>query len=116
MAARGLRITDVRQAIVRDNLNVKGGDLSEGKHRHLVRTLGQFTDIRQIGDVVVRQEAAGPVYVRDIAKVSFGYEDRDFSVRINGTPALGLGVLRRSGANTMEVMAGLKQALKTPWG
>lgn len=61
MAARGLSITEVRQAIVRDNRNVKGGDLSEGKRRHLVRTLGQFTDIREIGDVVVREEAAGPV-------------------------------------------------------
>jgi len=111
MAARGLSITEVRQAIVRDNRNVKGGDLSEGKRRHLVRTLGQFTDIREIGDVVVREEAAGPVYIHDIARVAFGYEDRDFAVRINGKPALGLGVLRRSGANTMEVMAGLKRAL-----
>lgn len=110
MAARGLTVADVREAIIRDNRNVKGGDLSEGKRRHLVRTLGQFTDIRQIADVVVREEEAGPVYVRDIANVSFGYEDRDFAVRINGTPALGLGILRRSGANTMEVMAGLKQA------
>jgi len=111
MAARGLSVPDVREAIVRENRNVKGGDLSEGKHRHLVRTLGQFTDIRQIADVVVRQDESGPVYVRDIATVAFGYEDRDFAVRINGKPALGMGVLRRSGANTMEVMAGLKQEL-----
>lgn len=112
MAARGLSVADVRQAIVRENRNVKGGDLSEGKRRHLVRTLAQFTDIREIEDVIVRQDDTGPVYVRDIATVSFGYEDRDFAVRMNGEPALGLGVLRRSGANTVEVMAGLERALE----
>ena len=108
MAARGIIIREVRQAIVRENRNIKGGDLSEGKRRHMVRTLGQFTAASQIEDVIVRQDRNKPVYIRDIARVAFGYEDRDFVVRINGRPAIGLGVLRRSGANTVEVMKGLK--------
>ena len=111
MAARGITVSDVRQAIIRENRNVKGGDLSEGKHRHLVRTLGQFDELHHVGDVAVRHDDRGVVYVRDVAAVSFGYEDRDFAVRIDGRPALGLGVLRRSGANTMEVMEGVRQAL-----
>ncbi len=111
MAARGITVSDVRQAIIRENRNVKGGDLSEGKRRHLVRTLGQFDELHHIGDVVVRHDDQGSVYVRDVAGVSFGYEDRDFAVRINGKPALGMGVLRRSGANTMEVMDGVREAV-----
>ena len=111
MAARGITVSDIRQAIVRENRNVKGGNLNEGKRRHLVRTVGQFDKLHHIGDVVVRHDGQGPVYVRDVAAVSFGYEDRDFAVRIDGKPALGMGVLRRSGANTMEVMEGVRQAL-----
>ena len=111
MAAREVGIGAVRQAILRENRNIKGGDLSEGKRRHMVRTLGQFTDISQIGGVIVRQDRNRPIYVRDIATVAFGYEDRDFAVRINGRPAIGMGVLRRSGANTVEVMNGLKKEL-----
>ena len=112
MAARGITVSDVRQAITRENRNVKGGDLSEGKRRHVVRTLGQFEELRHIADVVVRHDVQGPVYVRDVAAVSFGHEDRDFAVRIDGRPALGMGVLRRSGANTMEVMAGVREAVR----
>lgn len=108
MVARGVTIREVREAIVRENRNVKGGDLNEGKRRHMVRTLGQFADIDQIEDVIVRQEQNRPVYVRDIGRVRFGHEDRDFVVRINGRPAIGMGVLRRSGANTVDVMKGLK--------
>jgi len=111
MAARGVTIGEIRAAILSENRNIKGGDLSEGKRRHMVRTLGQFTDISQIGGVIVRQDRNRPVYVRDIASVAFGYEDRDFAVRINGRPAIGMGVLRRSGANTVEVMKGLKKEL-----
>jgi len=111
MAAREVTIGEIRAAILRENRNIKGGDLSEGKSRYLVRTLGQFTDISQIGGVIVRHERNRPVYVRDIATVAYGYEDRDFAVRINGRPAIGMGVLRRSGANTVEVMKGLKKEL-----
>ncbi|MDP6559451.1 MAG: efflux RND transporter permease subunit [Candidatus Binatia bacterium] len=111
MAARGISVREMRQAILRENRNIKGGDLSEGKRRHVVRTLGQFTAIEQIGDVIVRRDPEGPVYVGDIAKVAFGHEDRDRVVRINGRPAIGMGVLRRSGANTLEVMKGIKAEL-----
>ncbi|MFQ5682222.1 MAG: efflux RND transporter permease subunit [Candidatus Binatia bacterium] len=111
MAARGLTVKEVRAAILKENQDIKGGDLSEGRRRHVVRTLGQFTDIRQIEDVIVRRDRSGPVYIRDIASVAFGHEDRDFVVRNNGRPAIGLGVLRRSGANTVKVMKGIKAEL-----
>lgn len=88
MAARGVMIREVREAILRENRNIKGGDLSEGKRRHMVRTLGQFTDIAQIGGVIVRHDRNRPVYIRDIAEVQFGHEDQDFIVRINGRPGL----------------------------
>ncbi|MFQ5828819.1 MAG: efflux RND transporter permease subunit [Candidatus Methylomirabilia bacterium] len=110
MAARNLTIADVREAIVSENRTTKGGQISEGKRRTVIRTLGEFTDIRQMEDLVLRQgvNGQGVVYLRDVARVAFGYEDRNFVVRHNGRPAIGLGVLRRSGANTIEVMNGIK--------
>lgn len=111
MSARGLSIAQVREAILRENRNLKGGDLNEGKRRYAVRTLGQFTDLGQIERVIVRQDAGNPVYLGDIARVRSGHEDRDFAVRVIGRPALGIGVLRRTGANTLEVMKGVKAEL-----
>jgi HAE1 family hydrophobic/amphiphilic exporter-1 len=113
LAARGLIVSDVRDAVVRENRTTKGGQISQGKHRTVIRTMGEFTDIRQIEEVVVRPGAdgRGVVYVRDVARVTFGHEDRDFAVRASGRPAIGLGVLRRSGANTIDVMRGVKAEL-----
>lgn len=111
MSARGIPIAQVRDAILRENRNIKGGNIDEGKRRYVVRTLGQFTDIRQVEDIIVRQDRGGPVYVKDIAQVRFGHEDRDFAVRVWGKPTIGIGVLRRTGANTLEVMRGIKEEI-----
>jgi len=111
MSARGLSVAEVREAILRENRNVKGGDLNEGKRRYAVRTLGEFTSLAELEGIIVRQGAGGPVYLRDVARVRFGYEDRDFAVRVMGRPAIGMGVLRRTGANTVEIMKGIKAAL-----
>ena len=111
MAAHGLSIPQVRDALRLENMNIKGGNLDEGKKRYLVRTIGQFTDLRHIEDVVITMQNGNPVYVRDIATVQFGYKEPNRSIRQFGKPTIGFGVLRRTGANTVEVMQKLKAEL-----
>jgi HAE1 family hydrophobic/amphiphilic exporter-1 len=111
MAARGLSIQQVRDALQGENKNTKGGNIDEGKKRYLVRTVGQFTDLRQIEDVIITTQHGNPVYVRDIATAQFGLKERDRSIRQFGKPTIGFGVLRRTGANTVDVMQKLKAEL-----
>jgi HAE1 family hydrophobic/amphiphilic exporter-1 len=111
MAARGLSIPQVRDALRRENMNIKGGNIDEGKKRHLVRTIGQFTDLSDIENVIITMQRGNPVYVRDIATVRFGLKERERSIRQFGQPTIGFGVLRRTGANTVEVMQKLKAEL-----
>ncbi|MEE8327006.1 MAG: efflux RND transporter permease subunit, partial [candidate division NC10 bacterium] len=112
MSAREISVAQVRDALLGENRNVKGGRIEEGKRRYVIRTLGQFTDIRQIPHVVIRQDARGTVYLRDIAHVQFGYEDKERVVRVWDRPTIGFGVLRRSGSNTLKVMEGVKDELR----
>lgn len=111
MSARQISVAQVRDALLGENRNIKGGRIEEGKRRYVVRTLGQFTDIRQIPNVIIRQDARGTVYLRDIAQVQFGYEEKDRVVRVWERPTIGFGVLRRTGTNTLEVMEGVKKEL-----
>ena len=111
MSARGLTIQQVRDALLRENRNTKGGNIDEGKRRLLVRTLGQFTDLKAIEDTIVATHDGHTVYVRDVASVRFGLKERDRSIRQAGDPTVGFGVVRRTGANTVEVMKGVKREL-----
>jgi HAE1 family hydrophobic/amphiphilic exporter-1 len=111
MTARGLTIHQVRDALLRENRNTKGGNIDEGKKRLLVRTIGQFADLKHIEDTIVATQDGHTVYVRDIATVRFGLKERDRSIRLAGDPTVGFGVVRRTGANTVEVMKGVKREL-----
>jgi HAE1 family hydrophobic/amphiphilic exporter-1 len=109
LAARDVTLDEVAAALARENRNVRGGKIDRGATRLIVRTVGQFQNLDQIGQVAVKSGPAGPVRVRDIATVEDAGKDIDVNVRINGKPALVLAFVKQTGGNTLET-AGLVKA------
>ena len=111
LAAYQISISQVRQALERQNTDVPGGNVTTGKEELTLRTLGRFTDPRQFDDLVVANINGAPVKLRDVGRVEDGTkEQRSFS-RLNGVPTVTLDIRRQSGANTVEVINGLKAVL-----
>ncbi len=95
----------------RQNADVPGGNVNTGKEELMLRTLGRFTDPRQFDDLVIANVNGAPVRLRDVGRVEDGTkEQRSFS-RLNGVPTVTLDIRRQSGANTIEVINGIKAAL-----
>jgi HAE1 family hydrophobic/amphiphilic exporter-1 len=101
-------VPQVRDALVRENRNIKAGGFDEGKRRFGVRTEGRYRALEEIEQTIVRRDAGGPIRVRDVARVNLGHEEPRFVVRQNGRPALIFGILRKTGSNTIEVMQGVR--------
>ena len=111
LAAYQISISQIRQALQRQNADVPGGNVITGKEELTLRTLGRFTDPRQFNELVVANVNGAPVRLRDVGRVEDGTkEQRSFS-RLNGVPTVTLDIRRQSGANTVEVIRGLKDAL-----
>ena len=111
LAAYQISISQIRSALERQNTDVPGGNVTTGKEELTLRTLGRFTDPRQFDDLVIANINGSPVRLRDVGRVEDGTkEQRSFS-RLNGTPTVTLDIRRQSGANTVEVINGLKDAL-----
>ena len=111
LAAYQISISSIRQALERQNADVPGGNVTTGKEELTLRTLGRFTDPRQFDDLVIANVNGSPVRLRDVGRVEDGTkEQRSFS-RLNGVPTVTLDIRRQSGANTVEVINGLKAAL-----
>lgn len=111
LAAYQISISQIREALERQNTDVPGGNVTTGKEELTLRTLGRFTDPRQFDDLVIANVNGAPVKLRDVGRVEDGTkEQRSFS-RLNGTPTVTLDIRRQSGANTVEVINGLKAAL-----
>ncbi len=66
------------------------------------------TDLRtpeQFNSIIIRDSGGYPVRLRDIGRAEVGAEDERNIVRVNGKPAVGLGIVKQSTANTLEVAA-----------
>ena len=111
LAAYQISIAQIRQALERQNTDVPGGNVTTGKEELTLRTLGRFTDPREFDELVISNVNGAPVKVRDVGRVEDGTkEQRSFS-RLNGVPTVTLDIRRQSGANTVEVIKGIKEAL-----
>lgn len=111
LRARGLTIQQVRDAIVRENRNVRGGNLETGRTRFLVRTVGQFDSVEELRQMRITREGEGEVRLYEVADVVDDYEEQTFEVRYNGEPAIAYGLVRKTGANSIEVVRGVRAAI-----
>ena len=112
MEAYGLSIHQVVNALRGENVTMQAGDVREDKFTHLLRTVGEFTSVEQMEDVVVSYQDGSPVYVRDIGAVYDTFAEKRQAVRINGKPAITLYIQKQSGANTVEVVDRVKETLQ----
>jgi len=117
LARYGLTVPQVVQALRGANFSVTAGAVDEGKRSYSVRVESESSTIDRVRDVVLRthvDEASGQVVsatVGDIAQVQFGYKEPTSRRRFNGEPMIRLNVIRDAGANVIETMKGVREAV-----
>src|SRR6267378_2327009 len=111
LAAYQISIAAIRQALQRQNADVPGGNVTTGKEELVLRTLGRYTDPRQFEDLVIANVNGSPIKLRDVGRIEDGTKEQRSLARLNGTPTVTLDIRRQSGANTVEVIDGVKAVL-----
>ncbi|REL39070.1 AcrB/AcrD/AcrF family protein [Rhodohalobacter sp. SW132] len=112
LTASGLTAQDVRNAIVAENNTLPGGNVRDGFSELYVRTLGEYTNVGQIAETIITVMDGKPVRVRDVADVVDDYQDIGRLVSINDEPMIRMGIRKQTGANTVEVSAGIERELE----
>jgi HAE1 family hydrophobic/amphiphilic exporter-1 len=111
LAAYKIPITAVRSALERQNSDVPGGNVETGQRELVLRTLGRYTNPREMEDLVVANINGAPIKIRDIGRVEDGTKEQRSVARLNGVPTVTLEIRRQSGANTVEVIHNVKTEL-----
>ncbi len=110
-----LTVTDLVAALRNANVSVGAGSIDEGKRRYVVRTEGELSNLEIIRDVLIRSSdnagALDRVSLSDVATVQFGYKEPTSSIRVLGNSAIAMSAERQTGANVIEIMAGLKESI-----
>lgn len=110
LAARRLTIADVRRALTGQNQDTSAGNLSEGKRRWVIRTLGQFRDPEHVKNQLLSNQDGKPIYIRDVAEVEVAFKKTTSLSRRYGMTTNGMSIRAASGSNILDVMDGLKVA------
>ncbi len=112
LAAYKLSITQVRQAIVRQNADIPGGNVDAGRREITLRTMGKIIDPKEFNELIVANVNGFPVRVRDIGRAEDGTKEERSLARLNGVPSVMIGVVRQSGSNTVAVIEDVKRRLE----
>ena len=112
LAAYQIPVTAVRNALVRQNADVPGGNVTQGTREQTLRTMGRVADPKAFDDIVVANINGAPVRIRDIGRAEDGTKEQRSLARLNGVPTVTLEVRRQSGANTVEVIESAKRNLE----
>src|SRR5882672_9493726 len=111
LSAYQIPITNVRDAVVRQNADLPGGNVTAGLNESSLRTMGRIAEPRAFNDLVVATLSGVPIRVRDIGYAEDGTKEQRSAARINGVPTVIMEVRRQSGENTVAVIEGVKAKL-----
>ena len=111
LAGYNLSVDDVRQALVRQNLEVPGGRVDQGPRELVLRTLGRLRTEREFNDLIIANRNGYPIRVRDIGHASDSNEEPRTLARLDGDGAVSLVVQKQSGVNTVKVVEDVKDRL-----
>ena len=113
LAAYGIPITAVREAIERQNANIPGGNVTTTLREETLRTLGRISDAKGFAELVVATRNGSPIRIRDLGWAEDGTKEQRSVSRLQGVPNVTLEIQRQSGANTVAVIEGVKERIKS---
>ena len=102
MMASKVSFDDVINAINGGNMTMSAGNLIASGQRRTIRVLGEIEDPSDLDNFVVKSENDFPIYLRDIATVSFREKDKTTYARQDGNPVVMIDVKKRAGKNMVN--------------
>lgn len=109
LAAHGLTVGDVEQALRSENVELPAGRLESTQREFTLRTDTGFRTPREFGRLVLGRGSDGqPVHLSQVAEVRIGAENERNAARADGRPAISLGIEQLSKANTITVSSGVR--------
>jgi len=111
MLARGLSPNDVVKAVNTQSLLLPAGNVKIGGFDYNVYTNNMIRIVEQMNDIPVKVVNGVPLLLKDVARAVDSTTIQGNVVRINGRRAVYLPIMKQAGANTIEVIDGIKAAL-----
>lgn len=111
MQGMDITISDVLAAFRSEHVQFPGGFLTGGKREYMIKLDMEFHSLPALRQMVVRASDGNLIRLGDIARIEDGMADPRQLARYNGQPAVGIGVVRVTGANVVAIVDEVKARL-----
>ena len=111
LQAYNLSVSTIASIIAAENRNLPSGNIDIGSNTYTLRVQKEFTDPSELLDIVLGSVGGRTVYLRDVATVRDGGEEREQESYTNGQRSARIIIQKQSGANTVNVIKGVKKQL-----
>lgn len=112
MQSLKVSFNDIQNAIQSENVTISGGELVNNGFRRALRVVGQFDNIEEMRNIIIKSENQRPIVLKDIAEVKYTFEDRTSYARSDGDPVISLDVIKRRGQNLLSAADNIKVILE----
>ena len=112
LEAYGLTVAGISSIIASENRNVPSGTIDIGSNAYALRVEKEFNSAEEMLDIVVGYSGGKAVYLRDVARVIDGVEERYQESYINGIQGAQIVIQKQADANTVNVIRGVKKEME----
>lgn len=113
LQAYGLSIGTVSNIIAYENRNIPSGSIDIGSESFSLRIQKEFKDPSELLDVVLSYKDGNAVYLRDVATIIDGQQEKEQEAITNGRRSAQIVIQKQTGANTVDVIKGVFKEMKT---
>ena len=112
LEAYGLTVAGISSVLASENRNVPSGTIDIGSNAYSLRVEKEFTSAEEMLNVVVGHSNGKTIYLRDVARVVDGVEERYQEAYVNGVQGAQIVIQKQADANTVNVIRGVKKEMK----
>jgi multidrug efflux pump subunit AcrB len=112
MQAAGFTFRDIEGAVAAENVNISGGELNVNNVRRTLRIRGEYKNIEEIRNIVVRSALGATMRIRDFAEVTDAFADRQDFARLDNKAVITLSVIKRGGENLLSASDKINELCK----
>jgi len=111
LSAYSITAHDIVRSLQRENVELPGGRIESRSSEYSIKIKGEFPSIQNFNDLIVGYFNGAAIRLKDVGRVEDGMGEKRSITRFNKIPAIGFGIQKQSGTNTVEVIERIKNEL-----
>lgn len=113
LTSYNISLNEIETALKSSNISMPAGSIMKGLFRYSLRTFGEYENLIDIKNTVIKQKNGRVILLSDIADVKDNFQEREGLTRLNGSETVGLLIYKESDQNTVSIALKIKETIKT---